>query len=126
MENPPSVRLKLKFEREALERTPALSEASSTGFRPFRIIFLICASSTSAPTVAVSDCMREAMACTVIDSVMVPTSSVTSTVSGRLASSLFPFDTYFLKPDASTATVYIPEGRLVTEKLPLSEDLVER
>src|SRR5437763_14375686 len=70
--------------------------------------------------------MREAMACTGIDSVMVPTSSVISTVSGRFASSLFPFDTYFLNPEASTATVYLPEGRLVTEKVPLSEELVER
>src|ERR1051326_3824615 len=57
---------------------------------------------------------------------MVPTSSVTSTARGRLASSLFPLDEYFLKPCASTLTVYIPEGRFVTEKVPLSDVAVVR
>src|ERR1051325_6034933 len=57
---------------------------------------------------------------------MVPTSSVTSTASGRLASSLFPLDEYFLNPCASTLTVYIPEGRFVTEKVPLSDVAVVR
>src|SRR5690242_6800219 len=126
MEKPPSVRLKLKFDSEALERTPAFSDASRIGLRPLRIMFLICASSTSAPTVAVSDWMREATAWTVTDSVMVPTSRVTSTVSGRLASSLLPLEEYRLKPCASTVTVYMPEGRLVTENAPLSEELVLR
>src|SRR5215472_15305640 len=70
--------------------------------------------------------MREATALTVTVSVMVPTSSVASTVKGKFASSLFPFEVYFLKPEASTVTVYMPEGRLVTEKLPLSEDVVLR
>src|ERR1051325_9860596 len=70
--------------------------------------------------------MREATACTVTDSVMVPTSSVTSTARGRLASSLFPLEVYFLKPCASTVTVYMPEARLVTEKVPASEDEVVR
>src|SRR6476646_7631700 len=70
--------------------------------------------------------MREAIAVTVIDSVMVPTSRVTSTVSGRLASSLFPCEEYFLKPAASTVTVYMPDGRLVMEKRPLSDAVVLR
>ena len=96
--------------RDARELLPGHGPAAR--LRPFNSRLSICERVTSSCNVADSVCRGVAEPTTCTLSVMVPTVRLASSDRVELESSLLPVLTNFLKPGASTATLYRLGGRL--------------